>query len=114
MGSQFPPAQDLWHAQYRNKHGGILPRKEDWARQIVRTLSHGVHEFVVAGAKPLYATGRAMAMETSTPPCAVKVLTQLGNFGSDGAKHTDTIGRDGNCLRTKAAAQHGTKYTERI
>ena len=48
------------------------------------------------------------------PPCAVKVLTQLGNFGSDGAKYTDTTGRDGNCLRTKAAAQHGTKYTGRI
>ena len=31
-------------------------------------LPHGVHEFVVAGAKPLYATRRAMAMETGTPP----------------------------------------------
>ena len=45
MGSRFPPAQDLWHAQYRNKHGGILPRKEDWAKQmwLIAYDSHRQH-----------------------------------------------------------------------
>ena len=45
MGSQFPPAQDLWHAQYRNKHGGILPRKEDWASRtwLIAYDSHRQH-----------------------------------------------------------------------
>ena len=32
-------------------------------------LPHGVHELVVAGMKPLYATRRAMAMKKGTPLC---------------------------------------------
>ena len=43
----------------------VLVRSEE----VESVLPHGVHEFVVAGAKPLYATRRALALERGTPLC---------------------------------------------
>ena len=43
----------------------VLVRSEE----VESVLPHGVHEFVVAGTKPSYATRKAMAMERGTPLC---------------------------------------------
>ena len=65
----------------------VLVRSEE----VESVLPHGVHEFVVAGAKPLYATRRALALERGTPLCGQGADTtwqlwqRWGKFGSGGA-----------------------------